>query len=40
MLHVLTAEIGPKPKNTDFPVLKVERPSCDAEEGARLKGKL
>jgi hypothetical protein len=29
---------GPRPKNADFPLLKVERPCCDAEEGARSKG--
>ena len=30
---------GPKPKNADFPLLKVERPCCDTEEGARSKGR-
>jgi hypothetical protein len=32
--------LGPRPKNADFPLLKVERLCCDAGEGARLKGKL
>jgi hypothetical protein len=35
----VTAACGPRPTNTDFPLLKVERPCCDADEGARLKGK-
>jgi len=34
-----TTVAGPRPKNADFPLLKVERPCCDVEEGARLKGK-
>jgi len=30
---------GPRPKNADCPLLKIERPYYDAEEGARSKGK-
>jgi hypothetical protein len=38
-LHRSYSDPGPKPKNTDFPLLKVERPCSDAAEGARSKGK-
>jgi hypothetical protein len=31
--------MGPRLKNADFPLLKVKRPCCSAEEGVRLKGK-
>jgi len=31
--------LAPKPQNVDFPLLNVERPCCDAYEGARSKGK-
>jgi len=33
------ALFGPRPKNADTPMLKVEGPCRDAEECARLKGK-
>ena len=37
---LVTPVYGPRPTNTDCPVLKVERPCCDAEDGAHSTGKL